>query len=81
MAQEPHRNWKPEPSEPFFQEPNAEPKPRNRKPGTARTVPPPNRNRTEPNQGHPDIVFLQIWGFYEFMFLREGPYFFKENVP
>ena len=27
---------------------------RNRKPGTARTVPPPNRNRTEPNRGLPE---------------------------
>ena len=78
-----NRNRKPEPSEPFSQEPNAE---RNRFPGTkpepepssllnctethknppsleeplepktgtARTVPSPNRNRTEPNRGHPE---------------------------
>ena len=82
VAQEPNRNRKPEPSEPFFLKPKAEPEPpepfsrnrnrnRNRpfllnstetqknlfyrgtagtKTGTARTVPSPNRNRTEPNR-------------------------------
>ena len=86
VAQEPNRNRKPEPSEPFLQELKVEPEPpepfsrkrkrnRNRplcetvlkhtknpsleeppepKTGTARTVPSPNRNRTEPNRGHPD---------------------------
>ena len=86
VAQEPNRNRKPEPSEPFSQEPNAEPEPpepfsrnrnrnRNRplceivhntekppslqeppepKTGTTRTVPSPNRNRTEPKRGHPE---------------------------
>ena len=34
---------------PFFTEEPPEPKT-----GTARTVPPPNRNRTEPNRGNPD---------------------------
>ena len=86
------RNRKPEPSEPFSQEPNAEPEPpepfsrnpnrnRNRplcetvlkhtktpspeeppepKTGTARTVPSPNRNRTEPNRGHPAYSELEF---------------------
>ena len=30
------------------------------KPGTARTVPPPNRNQTEPNRGHPVVVFHEF---------------------
>ena len=83
VAQEPNRNRKPEPSEPFFPKPKSEPEPsepffrnRNRNwnrpilkhrktpfprgtaTGTARTVPPPNRNRTEPNRGNPDSVAL-----------------------
>ena len=87
-TQEPNRNQKPEPSEPFFPKPKAEPEPPepffqepkpepNRslllnctetqknlfaeeppepKTGTGRTVPPPNRNRTEPNRGHPVFI-------------------------
>ena len=86
VAQEPNRNRKPEPSEPFFP-PKAEPEPPEPFPetetgtgtvlscenllkytktrfaeeppepktGTARTVPLPNRNRTEPNRGLPDF--------------------------
>ena len=57
MAQEPNRNRKPEPSEPFSQEPNAEPEPpepfsrnQNRNRPLCETVlntqrPPPQRNR------------------------------------
>ena len=41
---------------PFLEEP---PEP---KTGTARTVPSPNRNRTEPNRGHPDLChFGAFW--------------------
>ena len=88
-AQEPNRNRKPEPSEPFSQEPNAEPEPpepfsrnrnrnrplceivlKHRKPpsleeppepktGTARTVPSPNRNRTQPNRA--PLSFPDRW--------------------
>ena len=28
-----------------------------------------------------NTLFLQNWGFYEFTFLRDGPYFFKDQCP
>ena len=69
VSQEP--NTEPEPPEPFSRNRN-----RNRplcqtvlkhtkpKTGAARTVPSPNRNRTEPNRGHPVFSDIYLSGFW-----------------